>query len=216
MAILIARHGETALNVAGIVQPVDTALSSRGLEQADALGARLAREFRVVTIVTSDLLRARQTAHQVATHLGCAIEVSPDWRERDFGALRGRAYGSLDFNPITMTEAPPGGESLMAFEARVARACAGLAKRMSRSIDTRVDQPAPNGDLLLVTHGLVVRQLLAAHIDGGMVSLGGGPPANASLLVAEVVDGQLRLAHGPCTAHLKQASPQARDGVIGV
>jgi len=216
VAILIARHGETALNVAGIVQPADTALSPRGLEQADALGARLAREFRVATIVTSDLLRARQTALQVATHLGWAIEPSPDWRERDFGALRGRAYGSLEFNPITMTEAPPGGESLEAFETRVARACEALAARMIRLVDARADQPAPIGDLLLVTHGLVVRRLLAAHIEGGGAILRSGPPANASLVVAEVVDGRLHLALGPCTAHLEQSPPQARDGVIGV
>lgn len=216
MAILIARHGETALNVAGVVQPADTALSPRGLEQADALGARLAREFRVVTIVTSDLLRARQTALRVASHLGRAIELSPDWRERDFGALRGRAYSSLGFNPITMAEAPPGGESLEAFETRVARACAGLAERMSQFVDACGHQPAPAADLLLVTHGLVVRQLLAAHIEGGAASRRSGPPPNASLVVAEMIDGRLRLTRGPCTAHLEQVPPQARDGVIGV
>lgn len=216
MAILIARHGETALNVAGIVQPANTALSPRGLDQADALGSRLAREFRVATIVTSDLLRARQTALKVASRLGRAIEPSPDWRERDFGSLRGRAYGSLEFNPIAMTEAPPGGESLEAFETRVARACEALAARMSQLIDARVDRGAPAGDLLLVTHGLVVRQLLATHIEGGTASLGSGPPANASLVVAEVVHGRLRLALGPCTAHLEQVPSQARDGVIGV
>lgn len=216
MALLIARHGETALNVAGIVQPADTALSPHGLQQADALGARLAREYRVRAIVTSDLPRARQTAEQVAQHLQRSVEASPDWRERNFGALRGRAYRSLDFNPITMIEAPPEGESLAQFEARVAQACARLAARVGESAQAPAERLAEAGDVLLVTHGLVVRRLLAAHIEGGPASTPAAPPANASLVVAEVIDGRLRLALGPCTAHLTRLPPQARDGVIGL
>lgn len=216
MALLIARHGETALNVAGIVQPADTGLSPHGLQQADALGARLAREYRVAAIVASDLPRARQTAEQVALHLDRSVDTSPDWRERNFGALRGRAYRSLDVNPITMIEAPPEGESLAQFEARVADGCARLVARVSRSTQAAADRLADAEHVLLVTHGLVVRRLLAAHIEGGAASVRAGPPANASLVVAEVIEGRLRLALGPCTAHLARLPPQARDGVIGL
>ncbi len=216
MALLIARHGETALNVAGIVQPADTGLSPHGLQQADALGARLAREYRVAAIVASDLPRARQTAEQVALHLDRSVDTSPDWRERNFGALRGRAYRSLDVNPITMIEAPPEGESLAQFEARVADGCARLVARVSRSTQAAADRLADAEHVLLVTHGLVVRRLLAAHIEGGAASVRAGPPANASLVVAEVIEGRLRLALGPCTAHLARLLPQARDGVIGL
>ena len=216
MALLIARHGETALNVAGIVQPADTGLSPHGLQQADALGARLAREYRVAAIVASDLPRARQTAERVALHLERSVDTSPDWRERNFGALRGRAYRSLDVNPITMIEAPPEGESLAQFEARVADGCARLVARVSRSTQAAADRLADAEHVLLVTHGLVVRRLLAAHIEGGAASVRAGPPANASLVVAEVIEGRLRLALGPCTAHLARLLPQARDGVIGL
>ncbi len=216
MALLIARHGETALNVAGIVQPADTGLSPHGLQQADALGARLAQEYRVAAIVASDLPRARQTAEQVALHVERSVDTSPDWRERNFGALRGRAYRSLDFNPITMIEAPPEGESLAQFEARVADSCARLVARVSRLTQAPADRPAGAEHILLVTHGLVVRRLLAAHIEGGAASVRAGPPANASLVVAEVIEGRLRLALGPCTAHLAKLPPQARDGVIGL
>ena len=216
MALLIARHGETALNVAGIVQPADTGLSPHGLQQADALGARLAREYRVAAIVASDLPRARQTAERVALHLERSVDTSPDWRERNFGALRGRAHRSLDVNPITMIEAPPEGESLAQFEARVADGCARLVARVSRSTQAAADRLADAEHVLLVTHGLVVRRLLAAHIEGGAASVRAGPPANASLVVAEVIEGRLRLALGPCTAHLARLPPQARDGVIGL
>ena len=115
-----------------------------------------------------------------------------------------------------MIEAPPEGESLAQFEARVADACAKLAARISPSTRSPADRLADPEQVLLVTHGLVVRRLLAAHIDGGAASARSGPPANASLVVAEVIDGRLRLALGPCAAHLALLPPQARHGVIGL
>ena len=41
MTILLIRHGETALNVSRVLQPADTPLGTRGIAQAEALGARL-------------------------------------------------------------------------------------------------------------------------------------------------------------------------------
>ena len=38
----LIRHGETALNVARVLQPADTPLSARGIAQAEALARRLA------------------------------------------------------------------------------------------------------------------------------------------------------------------------------
>ena len=40
--------------------------------------------------------------------------------ERNFGALRGRAYDTLGFDPLAMDDAPPGGESAQAFAERIA------------------------------------------------------------------------------------------------
>jgi broad specificity phosphatase PhoE len=200
MALLIARHGETALNVARVVQPPDTGLSPRGLLQAEALGERLAREHRVQTILTSDLARAHRTAERVAARLSLTLASSPDWRERNFGVLRGRPYDSLGFDPVAMREAPDGGESLEQFEARVARAWAALVAKLER-LD-------PDHDLLLVTHGLVLRGLLEHHVADAahMASL---PLGNTALVVVNLEEGQPRLALGPCTAHCDHAHPAA-------
>ena len=62
MAILLVRHGETALNAARVMQPPDTALSARGVAQAQALGRRLALRGGVGAILSSDLPRALDTA----------------------------------------------------------------------------------------------------------------------------------------------------------
>jgi len=61
MTILLIRHGETALNVARVLQPADTPLSARGIAQAEAL-ARWLAAMNVCAIVTSDLPRARRTS----------------------------------------------------------------------------------------------------------------------------------------------------------
>ena len=205
MALLIARHGETALNLARVVQPADTVLSARGELQAAALGERLAREYRVRSIVSSDLPRALQTAERVARCLGVPVTESSEWRERNFGHLRGRAYETLGFDPVAMREAPEDGESLAQFEARVARAWAALATH-HRFAD-------PDHDLLLVTHGLVLRALLAHHVDGAAhtASL---PLGNTALVVTDCEASRPTLVLGPCTAHCDQSPPHA--GRIGL
>ena len=89
MAIILVRHGETALNAARVMQPADTALSARGVAQAEAVGRRL-RDHRVSGIVSSDLTRAWQTAAAIAGYTGVPVEPSALLHERNFGALRGR------------------------------------------------------------------------------------------------------------------------------
>ena len=62
MNLLLIRHGETALNVARVLQPADTPLSARGIAQAEALASRLA-SMNVEAIVSSDLPRALRTRY---------------------------------------------------------------------------------------------------------------------------------------------------------
>ena len=149
MSILLIRHGETALNAARVLQPADTPLSARGIAQAEALAQRLAA-MGVAAILSSDLPRALRTAQTIAAVTGAAIETSALLHERNFGELRGQPYDGLSINPLTMREAPPGGESVEAFARRVALAFAHIVQRRA----------ALNGPLAVVTHGMVIRVLL--------------------------------------------------------
>jgi probable phosphoglycerate mutase len=203
MTLLLIRHGETALNVARVLQPADTPLSARGVAQAEALAQRLAA-MNVQTIVSSDLPRALRTAEAIAAVTGAAIETTPLLRERNFGDWRGRPCDSLPIDPQTMAEAPPGGESTAAFERRVADAFTHAVTR----------QATLGGVLAVVTHGLVIRALLSAHVrlaDGmvqpmhlGNTSLsivGARPPHPASLL--------------NCTHHLDAAAADDARALSG-
>ncbi len=152
MTILLVRHGETDGNAARILQRPDVPLNERGMRQAEELARRLhARDF--VHILCSDLLRARMTAAPLAARSGIAVEESPLLQERNFGDLRGMPYAALTEDPLGPDFAPPNGEDWPTFHARVAEAFAFIvSRRRSR-----------NGTLVVVTHGLVCRALVARH-----------------------------------------------------
>ena len=199
MNLLLIRHGETALNVARVLQPADTPLSARGIAQAEALGQRLAA-MNVRAIVSSDLPRALRTAQAIAAATGATIELAPLLQERNFGDWRGQPYDGMAIDPLTMAEAPPNGESNAAFERRVAAAFAHIVAR----------QTALGGVLAVVTHGLVIRALLASHVR---LPDGVPPPThlgNTSLSIVGAASPQMATLLN-CTQHLDAtASDDAR------
>ena len=205
MAILLVRHGETALNLARIVQPANTPLSEIGLKQVEALAERVARDFPVRALATSDMLRARQSGAPLVRRLGLVMEVEPALAERNFGVLRGRTYESLGLDLLAMREAPEGGESAAQFEARVARAWSGLVRRAALL----------DGDLLAITHGLVIRRLLAQHLASPLAGGAGSGEivvGNASITV--VASAAPHVVHRlACEAHLgSEAADSPRAG----
>ena len=196
MSLLLIRHGETALNVARVLQPADTPLSERGVAQAEALAARLAA-MDVRAIVSSDLPRALRTAQAIAAATGAPIETTPLLQERNFGDWRGLPYDSMPIDPLTMAGAPPGGESADTFAQRVAAAFAHVVQRRA----------ALGGTLAIVTHGLVIRALLGAHVRLGEGVALPGHLGNTGLSVIEP-EAPHRATLVDCTLHLQ---PGVRD-----
>jgi probable phosphoglycerate mutase len=191
--IVLVRHGETPSNAARVVQTPDTPLSPRGLRQAEALAARLAR-LGIARILTSDLARALGTAAAVERATGAPLELEPLLQERNFGDVRGTPYAELGFDLFALDYAPPNGETWAVFHARVDRAWALVRARAA----------VTGGHLAVVTHGLVCRSLAARHLilpDGEVV------PERWENTAVTIVD---RPAEGPrwpvrllnCAAHL--------------
>ncbi|MDR5755954.1 histidine phosphatase family protein [Caballeronia sp. LZ035] len=131
--VLFIRHGETDWNRLKRIQGhVDIPLSAHGVQQAEQLSARLAREGRIDAVYSSDLQRARLTAQPFADALGLEIRLSEGLRERFFGAFQ--AHDSDEINekfPAEYVEwqtrdpgfSPPGdGESQRVFYHRVVHA----------------------------------------------------------------------------------------------
>jgi broad specificity phosphatase PhoE len=152
--VLLIRHGESVWNATGRWQGWgDPPLSQRGEAQAASLAARLVGAG-ITRIVSSDLERAHATAAIVGRVLGLEHERDPRLRERDLGAWSGLTAVEIaarfpeDLARFRAREAdlrPGGGESRIAFFARVSPALRALAETTSV------------GSLAIVTHLGVIR-----------------------------------------------------------
>ncbi|MEM9177066.1 MAG: histidine phosphatase family protein [Myxococcota bacterium] len=218
MAIFLIRHGETPGNRDRIIQFPDTPLSDRGREQAARLGDRMKAE-PIREIWVSDHARAHQTARAVEQSTGAALSVVEDLAERNLGALRGRPYAELDFDPFAPGYVPPEGESWDVFHARVDAVWARIEEHW------RAEYAAADDHFCIVTHGLVLRSLFERRLLGadGLVSHANadGQVAIANTAVSILAprpgegDG---LAHSiellACTAHLDETTaPRANPNV---
>lgn len=113
-------------------------------------------------IVSSPLQRCRLFAEVQAERLGLPLRIDEDWRELSFGQWEGQLREQLWQQDPAAVEAyyrdpvgrvPPGGEPADAMQARVIAAFG------------RCLQDASGQRILLVTHGGVIRALLA-HVLG--------------------------------------------------
>ena len=92
--LLLARHGQTDDNL----EPLraqgfsDTPLNAVGLEQAQTLARRVADEFEVRSLWSSDLARAATTAEIVGRRIGLEPRLDPRLREGNRGAWEGRLF----------------------------------------------------------------------------------------------------------------------------
>lgn len=150
----LLRHGETELG-GGLRGSTDDALTDAGWAQ---LRAAVADGSRWDRLISSPLQRCARFAEELAAQHGVPLSLEPDLQELHFGAWEGRSTAELmqtsaeDLgrfwrDPYGFT--PPEGEPLLAFEARVLGA---LQRLQARHAGER---------LLLVTHGGVIRLLLA-------------------------------------------------------
>jgi broad specificity phosphatase PhoE len=231
MPIYLIRHGETALNASRILQPSDTPLSEEGQAQAQALGRRL-KDEQVDAILTSDLRRAMQTAQAIVAERPPAQEVplrlhtSSLLHERNLGDLRGQPYEVIGVDLLDFKEAPPGGESLAQFEERVAAAfehvidvyqdllddAAEIDASNSNSADGAATTPDPV--LLVVSHGLVIRRFIEAHLDLRAGETVPARIANTSITIFESTPPHL-LKLLNCSSHLLEAQSPHHSPAFG-
>ena len=150
---ILIRHGETDWNRELRFQGhIDVPLNDMGHEQARRLGLRLAGE-PVQQLVSSDLMRAQQTAAPAARQLGLEILTTVSLREQNFGIVEGMRADEIqarhpraweDWLQFREDHAMPEGESPRQFHARIIEA---LGRITTENTGQR---------LLVVTHGGVL------------------------------------------------------------
>ena len=120
--IYCIRHGETEDNARDIKGRRSARLSEKGLEQARELARRLEREgVKFDRVFSSPLLRALETAAEIAGSMGLEKMPRPGLSARNLGELTG--CGGDIFRDWMKREdwesRPSDGESLLDLEARV-------------------------------------------------------------------------------------------------
>ena len=152
------RHGESVGNAEARWQgQSDYVLTEKGRAQASVLADRWKSEgAKFDLIVTSPLVRAKETAEIIAAALGTDVESEPMLMERHIGEMEGLTIDEVRKKPqpayVTPYDSIGGeGEGDWALFLRAGQALQGLLQR-------------PPGSYLVVSHGGLLNQLMNAII----------------------------------------------------
>ncbi|WP_040338076.1 histidine phosphatase family protein [Candidatus Blastococcus massiliensis] len=172
LTLLLVRHGQTVWNAAGLMQgqTPHVPLTPLGRSQAEAAAEMLTR-LSPGALVSSDLLRAVQTAEYCARATGLPIVRTPALREQGYGILEGRPSREL-WDVVDWADAhwsAEGGESLAELHGRVEAYLQDLC----------ADPPADV--IALVTHGDTIRAIQAVVAGLGPDAMPAVTPANGSV-----------------------------------
>lgn len=128
MRLYLIRHGETEWNLQCRYQgQSNVPLNQTGIQQAHKIAGRLSKE-EIHAIYSSDLVRARETAEQIAQPHNLKITTDARWRELSFGDWEGLTYIEIQMkmpDELALWEsdftkyAPPHGETLTWLAGRV-------------------------------------------------------------------------------------------------
>lgn len=159
------RHGESVGNAESRWQgQSDYVLTEKGRSQARALARRWKAEgMKFDSIVTSPLVRAKETAEIIASALEGQVELAPILMERHIGEMEGLTMEEARKKPqppyVTPYDSIGGeGEGDWALFLRAGKALHDLLRR-------------PPGTYLIVSHGGLLNQLMnaiigiAPHVD---------------------------------------------------
>jgi broad specificity phosphatase PhoE len=163
--LVMLRHGQTEYNAGSRMQgQLDTELSDLGREQAAAAAEVLAKR-QPLTIVSSDLRRALDTAVSLGERSGLPVLVDTRLRETHLGDWQGLTHLEVDAAApgarLAWREnarwAPHGGESRVDV---AGRSMPLVAELIAEQNEWGVDEP--DRPVVLVAHGGLIAALTAA------------------------------------------------------
>ena len=166
--LVMLRHGQTEFNAGSRMQgQLDTDLSDLGRAQAVAAAEVLAKR-QPLTIVSSDLRRAHETALTLSEHSGQPVRIDTRLRETHLGDWQGMTHSEVDaMSPgarIAWRDdarwAPHGGESRIDV---ADRSLPLVAELVAAEPEWGADEP--DRPVVLVAHGGLIAALTAALLD---------------------------------------------------
>jgi broad specificity phosphatase PhoE len=197
--LYVIRHGETEWNTQKRMQGrLDSDLTDKGVNDALLLGERL-KETGFQRVISSPSKRAVETANRVIGKRSISIETDERLMEIDLGSWQGKTESEIKelfptqfnsyWNQPVMYENPRG-ESFLDVKNRVADFLFNLEKTI------------PSGNVLIVTHGVVVKTLYLLCRNASVEEIWNPPFIHGtSLTIVKIHDGKKELLLEACMAH---------------
>lgn len=146
--IYMIRHGQTDWNLNQQIQgQKDIPLNRTGRAEAD-LSAQKIQSLIIKQVISSDLIRAKETAEIVNKYLNKQISFDKRLREINYGNIEGKQKKEISLTEWSVFNQSPailGAESFEEVYQRVQSFCSDLLNKQ---------------DVLLVTHGGIIRMLM--------------------------------------------------------
>lgn len=186
--ICLIRHGETDWNKVGKIQGrTNIPLNESGIEQAKKCAAILEKS-KWDMLLTSPLLRAKQTAELMNKHTQLPLMEMDAFTERDYGDAEGMTPEVR--NRLFSNRAYPNMETR---EELLERIGDGLR---------HIEDTYPDKKILLVTHGGVINTILA-HLSDGEIGSGKTKLNNACVSHIYLQAGIWRIKNFNLVDHLE-------------
>lgn len=194
MKLIIVRHGETEENRAGIIQGhFPGVLSELGKRQAKKLAERLKNE-EIDLIISSDLIRALDTAKEIIKfHAGIDLVSDKRLRERCFKEFEGKKKKDLGIPESTRLMDYCKEEDIESNEE--------VFSRVKSLVGNILEKEEKN--ILLVGHMTVCKFLVATLLNKNIEDLRGMRLKNTSVSIFERKDGEIKMKLLNCTEHLE-------------
>lgn len=164
--LFLIRHGETDYNLNHQMQGrgIDAPLNATGFRQAEAVAGYLGK-YHISQVVSSSMLRARQTAGTITKLLGMDLLSHKDLDEMNFGDFEGMFFDDIADEIKKVHEKWSGGQT--AYRIPGGESPEEVFDRAAKRVHKYLDEF--NGDnIAFVVHGRVIRILLSEWTGIGL------------------------------------------------
>jgi broad specificity phosphatase PhoE len=162
LRLILVRHGQTEANILRRLQgQSDGPLNPLGRQEVEQLGLAL-KDAQIDVIISSDLVRARDTATAIARHHNLSVNSTPLVREQNCGEWDGRP--AEEFIAITKNLTvpiselrPPGGETLT----EVRKRAIAFIKNVTEKYSGKTIVLSSHGDFLRMVISVLMNKSIA-------------------------------------------------------
>lgn len=205
LTFILVRHGETDWSKSKkhtFRGQLDIPLNSKGIDQARSVGFALKNE-KIDVIFSSSLIRAYDTATEIAKILNLEVFEHSGFIDLDFGDWGGKTHDEIKsifpklyqkWRTTPQEMEFPNGESLDVIKIRIENAINGLVEKY--------DSENTNKTLAIVSHGAVLRVMMCYINNLDLENSWKYSIANCSITKIELNKGKFKVIFENDISHL--------------